>query len=57
MFGNESTQPSKFKKKNGFKQLIIEEEYTEQIIFKTTMLKSRSCDYSDIYIYAFLEEL
>ena len=50
---NTSNQPSKFRTKNWVE---INDESREtyninsQIIFKTTMLKSSLCDYSDAYI-------
>ena len=50
---NKSNQPSKFRTKNWVK--INDESrgtynVNSQIKFKTTMLKSSLCDYSDVYI-------
>ena len=53
---NISNRPSKFKTKN---QLEINHEsrgtYNEdnQVSFKTSMLRSRLCDYGDVYILFF----
>ena len=53
LLDNTSNQPSKFKTKN---QVEINDELrgtynvNSQIKFKTTMLKSSLCDYSDAYI-------
>ena len=53
MLDNASNQTSKFRTKNWF---VINDEsrgtypVTSQIEFKTTMLKSNLCDYSDAYI-------
>ena len=53
LLGNASNQPSKFKTKN-WVEVNDESRGTynvnSQINFKTTMLKSRLCDYSDAYI-------
>ena len=50
---NKSNQPSKFRKKN-WVQINDESRgtynFNSQIKFKTTMLKSNLCDYSDAYI-------
>ena len=50
-----SNQPSKFRTKNGF-EINDESRKTykhvnSQVKFKTTMLKSSLCDYSDAYIF------
>ena len=53
LLDNTSNQPSKFRTKN---QVEINDEsrggynVNSQIKFKTTMLKSSLCDYSDAYI-------
>ena len=50
-----SNQPSKFKTKNWFEkndESIGACNVNSQIKFKTTMLKSSLCDYSDAYILA-----
>ena len=52
LLNNESNKPSKFKTKN---QVEINDEsrgtYTSNNIkFKTTMLRSNLCDYADAYI-------
>ena len=53
LIGNASNQPSKFKTKN-WVEINDESRGTynvnSQIKFKTTMLKSSLCDYSDAYI-------
>ena len=53
MIDDASNQPSKFKTKN-WVEINDESRGTynvnSQIKFKTTMLKSSSCDYSDAYI-------
>ena len=46
-----SNQPSKFKTKN-WVEINDESRDYSQIKFKTTMLKSSLCDYSDAYIHA-----
>ena len=54
MIDDASNQPSKFKTKN-WVEINDESRGTysvnSQIKFKTTMLKSSSCDYSDAYIF------
>ena len=55
MLNNELNQPSKFRTKNWFE--INDESrgvynVNSQIKFKTKMLKSSLCDYSDAYILA-----
>ena len=54
MVDNASNQPSKFKTKN-WVEINDESRGTynvnSQIKFKTTMLKSNLCDYSDAYIF------
>ena len=54
LLDNASNQPSKFKSKN-WVEINDESRGTyntnSQIEFKTTMLKSSLCDYSDAYIY------
>ena len=54
LLGNVSNQPSKFKTKNWAK--INDESrgtYTSNDIrFKTTILRSSLCDYADSYIFA-----
>ena len=50
---NESNQPSKFRTKNWVEindELRGTYNVNSQIKFKTTMLKSSLCDYSDAYI-------
>ena len=53
-FDNTSNQPSKFRTKNWVE--IIDESrethsVTKQIKYKTSMLRSSLCDYSDAYIH------
>ena len=54
MLDDASNQPSKFKTKN-WVEINDESRGTynvnSQIKFKTTMLKSSLCDYSDVYIF------
>ena len=55
MIDEASNQPSKFKTKNWVKindELRGTYNVNSQIKFKTTMLKSSLCDYSDAYILA-----
>ena len=55
MIDEASNQPSKFKTKNLVKindELRGTYNVNSQIKFKTTMLKSSLCDYSDAYILA-----
>ena len=55
MIDEASNQPSKFKTKNWVKindELRGTYNVNSQINFKTTMLKSSLCDYSDAYILA-----
>ena len=53
LLDNASNQPSKFRTKNSVEiNDDIRGEYSpnEQIKFKTAMLRSTLCDYSDVYI-------
>ena len=55
MLDNTLNQPSRFKRKNWIKindesQRTYDED--NQIRFKTSMLRSSLCDYSDVYILA-----
>ena len=54
MFDNASNQPSKFRTKK-WVEVIYESRATyavnKQIKFKTSMLRSSFCDYSDAYIF------
>ena len=53
MIDNTSNQPSKFRTKNWVEindESRVTYNFNSQIKFKTTMLKSSLCDYSDAYI-------
>ena len=53
LLDNAANQPSKFKKNIVFKQMMTHVERVKPMVkfkFKTSMLQSISCDYSDAYI-------
>ena len=53
MLNSESNQPSKFKKRNWVEindEARVTYSHNKQIKFKTSMLRSSLCDYSDAYI-------
>ena len=54
MLGNTSNQPSKYRAKNWVE--VKDDSHgmnntKSQIKFKTSMVKSNLCDYSDVYIF------
>ena len=54
MLGNTPNQPSKFNTKNCVEindDALVTYNTNSQIKFKTSMLKSRLCNYSDAYIH------
>ena len=55
MLNSESNQPSKFKRRNWVEindEARVTYSHNKQIKFKTSMLRSSLCDYSDAYIVA-----